>query len=249
MSKLMNPNFRIFIPARMESTRFPGKPLAPIKGVPMVIYIARTAMSTGYPTTVCTDSAEIHQICTFYSIDCLLTPPFQTGTDRIAWSSTQLISDFIINLQGDEPLITTEALLTFIEFVKNSTHISPIFNAVTYVGSQEAFDQNNVKCVLNTSSGRIIYFSRLPIRVFENTDCSMPFLKQLGLYCFSYEALQNFVSLPQSPLELTERVELLRMIENNIEIYSFDIKAKTLSVDTPADFVKVLEYLDILAND
>ena len=100
----------IFIPARMESTRFPGKPLAPIDGIPMIVYCARNAIKTGLEVYVCTDSEEIMAVCSLYNIKAIITPYCETGTDRIAIAAKNMGLSYVINLQGDEPLIDCDSI-------------------------------------------------------------------------------------------------------------------------------------------
>ena len=99
----------IFIPARMGSTRFPGKPLAPIDGIPMIVYCARNALKTGLEVYVCTDSEEIMAVCSLYKVKAIITPHCETGTDRIAIAAKNMGLSYVINLQGDEPLIDFDA--------------------------------------------------------------------------------------------------------------------------------------------
>ena len=96
----------------MESSRFPGKPLAPVNGVPLVVYCANNAAQTGIKTYVCTDSSEIKTVCEYHKIEVIKTPRFNTGTDRVAWSAKELDYEVFINLQGDEPLIYSKDLPT-----------------------------------------------------------------------------------------------------------------------------------------
>lgn len=233
----------IFIPARMESTRFPGKPLAPIDGIPMIVYIAKNAVETNFQTYVCTDSREIAEVCKLYSIDVILTPEFTTGTDRVAWASRETGSDFSVNLQGDEPLITTDKLGRFISFCIENYDIHHTYNALSRVGSRDAFDPNNVKCVFSSVLNKVLYFSRCPLSSATSDDTEKPYFKQLGLYAMSSTMLQLFSSLSQSPLELTERIELIRLIENGHQVIPYDLELSTISVDTPDDFIKVLDFL------
>ena len=100
----------IFIPARMGSTRFPGKPLAPIDGIPMIVYCARNAIKTGLEVYVCTDSEEIMAVCSLYNVKAIITPHCETGTDRIAIAAKNMGLSYVINLQGDEPLIDYESI-------------------------------------------------------------------------------------------------------------------------------------------
>lgn len=233
----------IFIPARMESTRFPGKPLAPIDGIPMIVYIAKNAAETNFQTYVCTDSREIAAVCKLYSINVVLTPEFTTGTDRVAWASHETGSDFSVNLQGDEPLITTDKLALFIRFCIDHYDVHHTYNAISRVGSRDAFDPNNVKCVFSSALNKVLYFSRCPIASACTNEIPKPYFKQLGLYAMSSTMLKLFSSLPQSPLELTERVELTRLIENGHQVVPYDLDLSTISVDTPDDFIKVLDLI------
>ena len=103
----------VLIPARMESLRFPGKPLAPILGIPMVIRCAYNSKDAGLDPIICTNNDLIIDAAKKYSIDSIKTPDFNTGTDRVFWAAQQLQVNKIINLQGDEPLISAEALRKF----------------------------------------------------------------------------------------------------------------------------------------
>ena len=91
----MNKKTAIFIPARMDSSRFPGKPLAPIEGIPMVIYCARNALKTGLEVFVCTDSEEIMAVCSLYNVKSILTPECSTGTDRISYAIKDMDIEFV----------------------------------------------------------------------------------------------------------------------------------------------------------
>ena len=136
----------IFIPARMESTRFPGKPLAPIDGIPMIIYCARNAIKTGLDVYVCTDSEEIIAVCSLYKVKAIITPNCETGTDRIAIAAKNMGLSYVINLQGDEPLIDFESINLVISMLPIlEKKDNAIINAVKDISSEEAFDPNNVK--------------------------------------------------------------------------------------------------------
>ncbi len=234
----------ILIPARMSSTRFPGKPLAPIEGIPMVIYCARNALKTSLDVYVCTDSEEIMAVCSLYKIKSILTPECATGTDRIALAIKEIDLEYIINLQGDEPLISPKSLDSIISMLPDlEKNENSIICGVTGINSEEAFDPNNVKCALINDS-TIQYLSRKPLL---NSPEDMPkakYFKQLGLYAMSISSLQKFANMPPGNLEAAERVELLRWIENGNKLIACHIKDHTISVDTPNDLVKVLNKLN-----
>ena len=227
----------------MESSRFPGKPLAPINGIPLVVYCAQNAQRTGYYTLVCTDSDEILSVCKFHNVAAIKTPSCNTGTDRIAWSANTLNSEYLINLQGDEPLVTADILIDFIDKCNQFN----IFNDVIYTGvasvsSESAFDPNNVKCALN-ENGEVLYMSRKPLLSSSNPE--KPYFKQTGLYAMSKSTLLDFSRLKQSQLEILEKVELLRWIEAGNIVYGCNQDITSISVDTPFDFIQVLDILKV----
>ena len=241
----MKKNTAIFIPARMNSSRFPGKPLAPIEGIPMVIYCARNALKTGLEVFVCTDSEEIMAVCSLYDVKSILTPECSTGTDRISYAVKNIDIDFIINLQGDEPLLNYDALNSIISMIpllgKNE---NVIINGITEIKSEEAFDPNNVKCVLIKNNQKIQYLSRKPLLNSSEKKQEANYFKQLGLYAMSIKNLIKFNNLPKGKLEEAEKVELLRWIENNGELVPCLIKTNAISVDTPNDLVKVIDTIN-----
>ena len=233
----------ILIPARMESARFPGKPLAPILHIPLVIRCANNAISSGLDTYVCTDSQLILDACKSFSIPSIKTPEFSTGTDRVHWSSQQLNFDLIINLQGDEPLIKPQAIKTFSDQLEHSNQQDNfISNGLTSLDQTHAFDPNNVKAIQDNNS-RIIYLSRKPLRNSNDSNKFPIYLKQLGLYGFTKASLNKFSNLNQSRLELTESIEMLRWIEEGMNLNGNILDTPSISVDTPEDLAEVESIL------
>ena len=230
----------ILIPARMNSTRLPGKPLKNINDIPMVIRCAKNAAETGLDVYVATDSKIIRNICDQYSVNSIMTPECSTGTDRLANAVNKIDSKYIINLQGDEPMINGESinkmvsLLNILEENKDT-----ILNAVSLIGINKANDVNNVKCALLESSNHIQYFSRMPLLNEISSDGKEIYYKQVGLYGMSRENLKKFASLRQGKLEKAERVELMRWIENGFKISSCILDIDPISVDTPNDLLEV----------
>ena len=234
----------ILIPARMASTRFPGKPLAPIDGTPMVVYCAKNAIETGFDVFVCTDTKEVASVCDLYEIPSILTPEFNTGTDRVAYAVDKIETDYVINLQGDEPLINSKSLNLFIKMLHSlNLESNQIITGISYVNSDEAFDPNIVKCALIRKDSSIQYFSRKPLLNSTNDSKIPPYIKQLGLYGMTKNTLKEFASLPQGDLEKSEKVELLRWIENCRKVKGCVLEQKTVSVDTPEDLVDALELI------
>ena len=233
----------VLIPARMQSTRFPGKPLAPINGLPMIVHCARNSLAAEQLTYVCTDSTEISRICDMYSVPCITTPSFETGTDRVAWSAKKLNLDHIANVQGDEPMLNTSTIKQFLDCYRSiQPDDSTILNGIASIDSEAAFDPNNVKAAVCDNSSRILYLSR---KALPNTSNSREnhYFKQLGMYAMNSHALEAFSSLPQSRLELAERVEMLRWIESGNKLAAQILQTDSISVDTPADFLRVTNSL------
>jgi 3-deoxy-manno-octulosonate cytidylyltransferase (CMP-KDO synthetase) len=224
----------ILIPSRMESTRFPGKPLAPISGVPMVVRCAKNAQGSGYSTFICTDSEMVIETSKRYGVNTIKTPDFATGTDRVNWASAALGADYVINLQGDEPLISSQAIRSFGEEILNSEkNADTIYNGIVMLENEKAYDPNNVKVAVRLD-GSIAYLSRKAIRG-ETSGKTQLYQKQLGLYGFYREALHTFAKMEQSPLELAERIEMLRWIDNGNTLRSISLQTPSVSVDTPED--------------
>ena len=228
----------------MSSTRFPGKPLAPIEGVPMVVYCARNALKTNLEVFVCTDSKEIYSVCNLYNINAIMTPECNTGTDRLAIACDQLEAEYIINLQGDEPLIDYESINKLINSITLlNLNNDLIINGITSISSEEAFDPNNVKCAIIQEKEKVLYFSRKPLLNKSEDENGNKYFKQVGLYAMSVENLKKFASLPQSNLEKAERVEMLRWLENGHSIKACLLDCKNISVDTPNDLVEVISRI------
>ena len=229
----------ILIPARMESSRFPGKPLAPINGIPMIIVCAKNAMQTGIKTVVCTNSEDIGSVCKERKVDYIITPDFNTGTDRISWASKQMGCDLIVNLQGDEPLIDTKNIAKFISTCENeyNQNANTIWNGIAPIDQKFAFDPNNVKAIVNHKSN-IMYMTRKPVRNSARPDLFPMYLKQLGLYGFSNASLEKFSQTKQQRLELSESIEMMRWLELEKTLKGVQLQCTSISVDTPEDLIE-----------
>ena len=241
----MNMNTTILIPARLMSTRFPRKALSLIDGVPMVICCAKNAINTGLPVYVCTDSEEIKSVCEGYKIKAILTPDCESGTDRVAIAANKIETDYVINLQGDEPLISAVSLNKLISMLKKlDSKENSIISGVEPMNSLEALDLSEAKCALTDRNSKIKYLSRQPLVNNVERSNDHIYYRQLGLYAFSIKSLRNFASLPLGELEKAENIELIRGIENEFTIFSCIIDDNTISVDTPDDLAKVINKIN-----
>ncbi|MDC3047150.1 3-deoxy-manno-octulosonate cytidylyltransferase [Prochlorococcus sp. AH-736-A21] len=230
----------ILIPARMESTRFPGKPLALINNIPMVVYCAKNAIATGLDVYVCTDSKEIQTVCSTYNVRSILTGVASTGTDRIAQAIKDIHTDYVINLQGDEPLIDTKSLKLMIGTISILEKTEDkIITGISSADFHEACDPNNVKCAFVEKQSKVLYFSRQPLINNQEENNSPLYYKQIGLYAMSKKNLFKFSSLREGILEKAEKVELLRWMENGYGVFGCKLNCQSISVDTPNDLINV----------
>jgi len=231
------------IPARLESTRLPGKPLRAICGRPMIAWVyenARQAACLDH-LLVATDSAEIESYCREHNIPAMITScEHKSGTDRMAEVMAREPAGIYVNIQGDEPMITpghVERLLLPFQAAP-STQVSTLKVAID---SQTALDPNVVK-VVTDPAGRALYFSRARIPFDRDANGQVQYFKHQGFYAFSAAALDRFNHLAPSPLEKLEKLEQLRFLENGIEIAVVETPHDTIGVDTEEDLRRVEEY-------
>ncbi len=231
------------IPARLESTRLPRKPLRAICGRPMIAWVyegARQAASLDH-LLVATDSPEVESYCRSQGIPVMMTSrAHHSGTDRVVEVMMRVPADIYLNIQGDEPMITGDHLERLLcPFQKApGTRVSTL---KTPMDLQSARDPNNVK-VVTDPAGRALYFSRAPIPYDHGGEVRVQYFKHLGIYAFTAAALKRFHNLPPSPLEQLERLEQLRFLEDSIPITVVETPHDTIGVDTEEDIAKVEAY-------
>ena len=231
------------IPARLESTRLPGKPLRAICGRPMIAWVyerARQAACLDH-LLVATDSPEIESYCRQQGIPVMMTSrAHRSGTDRMAEVMANEAAEIYVNIQGDEPMITpghVECLLQpFAE--APTTQVSTLKVAID---AEAALDRNVVKVVTDLA-GRALYFSRARIPFDREGSGQAQYFKHQGFYAFSAAALETFHHLAPTPLEKLEKLEQLRFLENGIEIAVVETPHDTIGVDTEEDLRRVEEY-------
>ncbi len=232
------PDVLILIPARMASTRLPGKPLADIAGEPMIVHVWRRAAEANVgPVWVATDSSEIAAAVEKAGGRAAMTrSDHASGTDRIHEALGQADparrADVIVNVQGDEPTLNPADLAAAAALLSDrSVDIATL--AAEIVEAHERNDPNVVK-VVGTPVGmnrmRALYFTRATAPAGEG-----PLYHHIGLYAFRRAALERFVALPPSPLERRERLEQLRALEAGMRIDVAIVSSVPLGVDTPAD--------------
>jgi 3-deoxy-manno-octulosonate cytidylyltransferase (CMP-KDO synthetase) len=235
------------IPARHASTRFPGKPLAPIGGKPMIQHVVEGVRQARLVSqvVVATDEDEIKKAVESFGGQAVLTRhDHRTGTDRVAEVAAHLTGDIYVNVQGDEPLIDPGTVDSLIEGIIGDSAIQVATSCTAISQPNDIMDPNIVK-VVRDFDGNALYFSRAPIPWVRDTAESAAPLhwKHLGLYAFRREALLEFPTLPPGDLERVEQLEQLRWIENGFHIAVVETDYDAVSVDVPADVERVEKLL------
>jgi 3-deoxy-manno-octulosonate cytidylyltransferase (CMP-KDO synthetase) len=230
------------IPARYNSTRFPGKPLALINGIPMWrwVYIACDTCPKVDNVILATDDQRIIDSAISYHANVVLTGDCPSGTDRVhdvAKGHGLSAEDIVINVQGDEPLISPWHLELLIGYMHDNPR-SRIVTLATPVDYQQALDVNVVKVVMDHSH-RALYFSRLPI-----PHNSIRYLKHIGIYAYRMATLGLICALPPAAIERAEQLEQLRALDHGIGIYVCVTTHDTIAVDTPGDIARVEAHLN-----
>jgi len=232
------------IPARYNSSRFPGKPLADICGKPMIWWVHERLkgieeLSGVY---VATDDLRIKEVCESYGIKTIMTSEtHRTHLDRLYEVSTLVDADFYINVNGDEPLIETEAIRRILPkgVDSNSLYVSNLMTELK--NPLEAVDFSKIK-VATDVFGYGLYLARSPIPYPKGTY-DFYYKKFVGVQCFTKSALEFCYSAQRGPLEAAEDIDEFRFIENGQKIKFVEANVTTLSVDTPKDLDKVRDII------
>ena len=238
-------DFNVFgiIPARYASSRFPGKPLALINGKPMVQWVyERVQSSEVRDLVVATDDERIARCVQDFGGRVVMTSPdHASGTDRCGEAALSLEpndNDVVINIQGDEPLISPKEIhLLASAFEDRSVQIATLVNPFTDAAVLQ--NPNDVKVVM-AKNGNVLYFSRLPIPYLrEGGTPPTQYYRHIGVYAYRYGVLKQIVLLPTSGLENSEKLEQLRWLENGYTIRALACDYQGIGVDTPEDLDNV----------
>ena len=241
------PSVLVVIPARYASTRFPGKPLAPISGKPMIQHVVERARLASLPTRiiVATEDSRIQSAVESFGAEAILTrPDHRTGTDRIAEVATHIQADIYINVQGDEPLLDPGTLDAVCAAMLEDDSIQLATPCAAIILPGEIMDPNIVK-VVQDFDAQALYFSRAPIPWVRDTGdrVAAKHWKHIGLYGYRREALLEFPTLPPGELERIEQLEQLRWLENGFRMRVVETQYNAVSVDVPSDIQKVEKLL------
>ena len=247
------------IPARMGSTRFPGKPMAEIHRVPMVghVYFRTKMCSLLSETYVATCDQEIYDYIFSVGGKAIMTSDaHERCSDRTAEamleveSATGIKVDIVVMVQGDEPMVAPEMIEAAVNPMLGDPSIQ-VVNLMARIKTGEEFeDPNEVKVVVDLY-GRALYFSREPVPSRRKGVKDVPMLKQVCIIPFRRDYLLEFNGLPETPLERIESVDMMRVIEHGERVHMVMTDVETLSVDTPEDLERVVDLMkeDALINE
>lgn len=230
--------FSALIPARLNSTRLKRKLLKKINGIPLIVRTYQNIKSFNFfdNVTVVTESDEIIKALKEYNISFLKSKKnHRTGTDRIAEFANDIISEFVINVQGDEPFIEKDDMKKIIdEFKKDKQKKIDVVSLMSRMNiKKQIINPNNVKVVVDKNNDSII-FTRSVIP-YQRSDINPTFYKHVGIYGFRKSFLKDFSKYEQTPLEKSEKIEALRIVENGKKIRMIEIFNEHISIDTPED--------------
>jgi 3-deoxy-manno-octulosonate cytidylyltransferase (CMP-KDO synthetase) len=246
------PHITAIIPARYGSTRLAAKPLVDLCGKPMIQHVyERTKQSSLVDTVVvATDHQQIADCVARFGGESIMTPPeIPSGSDRIAWAAGKLPhADIIVNVQGDEPLISPKMIDQAIAPLLSDDSIRVNTLAKKITDSNEVLNPNVVKVVVD-GNGNALYFSRSTVPfIRDHKDTAgwvslHQYYKHFGIYVYRHDVLMQFAGWKESSLERAERLEQLRLLENGCRIHVTLTEFDTVPIDTDSDVAHVREIL------
>lgn len=244
------------IPARYCSSRFPGKPLAMIKGKTMIQRVCEQAWKSKLDAVVvATDDMRIaDEVLGFGGQYVLTNPNHRSGTDRCREALDMLEEhyDAVVNIQGDEPFIDPEQINLLVDLIsREDTQLASLAKHI--VDEEDLFSPSAVKVVMD-KEGKALYFSRNPIPFMRNLDRKNwldkgVFYQHIGIYAYKAETLRQVARLQPTDLEVAESLEQLRWIENGLSIRMAVTESLNISVDTPKDLEKAKRFAENQMNE
>lgn len=240
------------IPARFDSQRLPGKPLIPIAGKPMIEQVYRRAKKAKSldEVIVATDDKRIYQTVKKFGGKVFLTPKnIKSGSDRVALVAKKIKCDIVVNIQGDEPTIKPQMIDQLVESLRRGP-IVPMATLIRKIVNFQKLQNPNVVKVVKDKGDFALYFSRYCIPYFRTANGSgkldknklKNYFEHIGIYAYRKNFLLKFTQMPPSLLEMAEKLEQLRVLENGYKIKLVETKFKTHPVDTKSD-IKIVEKI------
>ena len=237
------------IPSRYGSTRFPGKPLAMIKGKTMIQRVCEQAWKSKLDAVVvATDDMRIaEEVLGFGGKYVMTDPRHQSGTDRCfeALHVLETEYDAVVNIQGDEPFIDPEHINLLVDLIsRDDTQLASLAKKID--DEDDLFGSNKVKVVMD-KAGNALYFSRNPIPYMRNVDRKLwmkkgTFYQHLGLYAYKTDVLRQIAMMKPTALEKAESLEQLRWLENGLSIRMAIVETDSIAIDSPADLEKAIAF-------
>jgi 3-deoxy-manno-octulosonate cytidylyltransferase (CMP-KDO synthetase) len=240
------PAIVVIIPARMDSSRFPGKPLELLKGRPMLWHIwKRCALSTSLDTlVVATCDEEIRRTAEGFGARVVMTSRSHVrANDRVAEAAAKVGGDIVVNVQGDEPLVHPQLIDDIVAAFSDRPDIACVNPVAPITDFEDLESPNTVKVVFDEAK-RVLYFSRYPIPCDAMRPRTAPVFRQVPILGFRYEFLVRLAQLPETPLEMQESVDLLRAVEHGLPVHVLHTEFQTIGVDVPSDIGRVEQALE-----
>ena len=231
------------IPARYQSSRFPGKPLAHILNKPMIYWVYNAIVKIHEISNiyVATDDKRIFEAVKDFGGQPIITGDCSCGTERVYEACKHLDFDIVLNIQGDEPMIKREIILDLIgAFQDKTVQVATLKKRIT--SEKELYDPNIAKVVTNKQNDAI-YFSRSLIPFNRDKRDDITFYKHIGVYGYTKSFIEKYVSLPQTILEKAEELEQLRVIEHGYKIRVIETLHQSIGVDLPEHIAIVEKYM------
>jgi len=233
----------IVIPARMASTRFPGKPLVDLMGKPMIQWVYEAAISANIADDIiiATPDAEIAEASRQFGASAIMTRlDHPSGTDRLAEVAEKVKAEVYVNVQGDEPLLRAATIAACAAPLREDSNVE--MGSVYTTCPEEEIDNPAVVKVVTDGNSDALYFSRFAIP-FPRNDRVDSVKKHVGIYAFRHDVLRRFATWPPSALERTESLEQLRFLENGVKIRMSEGEGSLMAVDTPEQAEEVRRIL------
>ncbi|MBU0477127.1 3-deoxy-manno-octulosonate cytidylyltransferase [bacterium] len=246
----MNANRKVpvlgVIPARMASSRFPGKPLKLIRGKPMIWHVWRRSLLSNFldDVVIATCDEEIKDIAEGFGARTIMTSNKHTrSNDRVAEVAEKIPCDIILNIQGDEPLLNPQLIDDVVKELKNNAEIQCV-NPVSEIKTEVEMNSAHTVKVVSTIKKRVAYFSRYPIPSALINERKYPVYRQVPILGFRSDFCVKLSKLPEGPLELQEGIDLLRAIDHDLPLHILITEMQTIGVDTPDDLINVEKALE-----
>jgi len=229
------------IPARIASSRFPGKPIKLIQGKPMIWHVWQRSLLSNVldEVVIATCDIEIKEAAEGFGAKVVMTSDKHTrSNDRVAEVAEKLPCDIVLNIQGDEPLLNPQLINDVVDVLKNNCDIQCV-NPVSEIKTEEEIQSPHTVKVVSNLKGRVLYFSRYPIPSALINKRKYPVYRQVPILGFRSDFCIKLSKFKEGPLELQEGIDLLRAVEHDMPLDILITEFQTIGVDTPEDLMIV----------